>query len=418
MREDFPVGHPDFGRLTVCQCRQGEVSEEVAKRLYELSNLDALSHLTFETFQPRGKPDLEGWEADSVESAFNYANRYAQSLEGWLLLEGKYGCGKTHLAAAIANQVATFGVPTIFLTAPDLLDWLRYAYQSQEVTFEERFEEIRNVKLLILDDFGTHNATEWAQEKIFQILNFRYINKLSTVITTNVPLELVEGRIRSRLQHSDYVHRYYIKSPDFRRSVHEAENLDLSSLAIHKRKTFDNFSLRSNEGLTNEQQQSLNNALMTANDYAKDPEGWLLLSGTYSSGKTHLAAAIANYRAAMGDIPLFVEVSDLFTHLRSTFGASSTSSYDRRFEEVKTARLLILDDLVTQHMTPWVRENIYKLINYRYNTELPTVITTTETAKEMDARLLSRLQDERLCIRCAITAPSFRGKGQAKRKKR
>ena len=50
---------------------------------------------------------------------------------------------------------------------------------------EQRFEEIRNAGLLILDDFGTQNATPWAQEKLFQIINFRYINKLPTVITTS-----------------------------------------------------------------------------------------------------------------------------------------------------------------------------------------------------------------------------------------
>ena len=52
---------------------------------------------------------------------------------------------------------------TIFLTVPDLLDWLRYSYDSSDTTFEQRFEEIRNVRLLVLDDLGTQNATAWAQ---------------------------------------------------------------------------------------------------------------------------------------------------------------------------------------------------------------------------------------------------------------
>jgi hypothetical protein len=60
-------------------------------------------------------------------------------------------------------------------------------------------------------------------------------------------------------------------------------------------------------------------------------------------------------------------------------------------------------------MTPWVREKLYQLFNYRYITELPTVITTAELRDEMDPRLLSRMQDARLCAICAITAPSYRG---------
>jgi DNA replication protein DnaC len=68
-----------------------------------MSNLDELSYLTFENFQPRGMIGLSPRQADSLEMAYNHAHQYAQSLKGWLLLQGGYGCGKTHLAAAIAN---------------------------------------------------------------------------------------------------------------------------------------------------------------------------------------------------------------------------------------------------------------------------------------------------------------------------
>jgi DNA replication protein DnaC len=49
------------------------------------------------------------------------------------------------------------------------------------------------------------------------------------------------------------------------------------------------------------------------------------------------------------------------------------------------------------------------LFNYRYSAELPTVITTADYVKDVDARLLSRMEDKRLCEIRAITAPSFRG---------
>jgi DNA replication protein DnaC len=63
-------------------------------------------------------------------------------------------------------------------------------------------------------------------------------------------------------------------------------------------------------------------------------------------------------------------------------------SLDRRFEEVRTTHLLILDDLGTQSATPWAREKLYQLFNYRYNAELPTVITTSSTAEEIDPSLI------------------------------
>ena len=78
---------------------------------------------------------------------------------------GETGCGKTHLAAAIANYAVESGIPTLFITVPDMLDSLRFSYNNPDTTFEQRFEEIRTAPLLILDDFGTENATPWAQEK-------------------------------------------------------------------------------------------------------------------------------------------------------------------------------------------------------------------------------------------------------------
>jgi DNA replication protein DnaC len=85
-------------------------------------------------------------------------------------------------------------------------------------------------------------------------------------------------------------------------------------------------------------------------------------------------------------------------------------SYDRRFDEIRTAPLLILDDLGTQSMTPWVKEKLYQLFNHRYNAQLPTVITTSDLLDDMDDRIRSRMLDTRLCKNYGFTAPAFTGK--------
>ena len=419
-RQDVDVTHPDFGKLTVCSCRQGDIDARRHQHLFAMSNLDELRHLTFDNFQARGRVGLRAAQADSLEYAYNQARHFAQHAQGWLLLSGGYGCGKTHLAAAIANFVVDLGIPTLFLTVPDLLDALRFAYDDPESTFEKRFDEIRSAPLLIMDDFGTQNATEWAQEKLFQILNFRYINKLPVVITTNLLLDEIEPRIRSRLEDPDMVTRVNIISPDYRRPAHDSLGYSKlsSSMDFLHNLTFATFSLRENEKLHSDHSKSLSKAFDTAREFAENPDGWLVLTGPYGCGKTHLAAAIANFRADKGYLPMFVVVPDLLDHLRSTFGPRSTISLDRRFEDVRKAPLLILDDLGTQNMTPWVREKLYQLFNYRYNAELATVITTPEFRDDMDPRILSRMQDARLCTICAITAPSFRGTPRARRKKR
>jgi DNA replication protein DnaC len=104
-----------------------------------------------------------------------------------------------------------------------------------------------------------------------------------------------------------------------------------------------------------------------------------------------------------------VSVPDLLDHLRATFSPTSPVSLDRRFDEIRTTRLLILDDLGTQSATPWAREKLYQLFNYRYSAELPTVITTANTEEQLDPRLYSRMQDERLCKVVVIPVPAYRG---------
>jgi DNA replication protein DnaC len=417
LRSDVPVGHPNFGRLEVCVCRQRDVSQQVRERLYSLSRLDELKGLTFDTFHPRGQVGLGEMQANSLEMAFNQAHHYAKSLNGWLLLQGGFGCGKTHLAAAIANFAVGMGVPTLFLTVPDLLDMLRFSYDSEDTTFEQRFNEIRNASLLVLDDFGTQNATGWAQEKLFQILNYRYINKLALVITTNLSLDEIEARVRSRLADPELVSVVRINAPDFRRPNDDTGHPELSSLDLMANKTFGSFEDRTVEGLQADETKSLQKALKAAHNYAEKPKGWLVFMGGYGSGKTHLAAAIANYRAGLGDPPLFIMVPDLLDHLRATFSPHSNVAFDRRFDEIRTAPLLVLDDLGTQSMTPWVREKLYQLFNYRYNRELTTVITTADSMDEMDARIRSRLLDGKLCTIYALNVPSYHGSRARKAKR-
>jgi DNA replication protein DnaC len=389
----------------------------VREHLYSLSHLDELKGLTFESFRPRGQIGIGEKQANSLEMAFNQANHYARNLNGWLLLQGGYGCGKTHLAAAIANFAVEMGVPTLFLTVPDLLDMLRFSYDSEDTTFESRFNEIRNASLLILDDFGTQNATGWAQEKLFQIINYRYINKLPLVITTNLNLEDIDARFRSRLSDRELVTDVRINAPDYRRPLDDTGHPELSSLALMGSKTFGTFEDRTQEGLPSDESKSIQKALKAAHAFAEKPKGWLILMGGYGSGKTHLAAAIANYRAGLGEPPLFIMVPDLLDHLRATFSPNSNIAFDKRFDDIRTTPLLVLDDLGTQSMTPWVREKLYQLFNYRYNRELPTVITTADSMNEMDARIRSRLLDGKLCTIYVMNVPSYHGNRGKKTKK-
>jgi DNA replication protein DnaC len=412
VRAHVPVDHRDFGKLVPCTCRMDELAQQRVSTLRALSELDVLERMTFETFAPEGHglpPDKRA----NLRWAYDEALAFAQDPEGWLVLKGGYGCGKTHLAAAIANFCVERGRPVLFITVPDLLDHLRATFAPSDrdeysLPFEARFRDIRTAAVLILDDLGTESATPWAREKLYQVFNYRYNAQLATVITTNHDLEDIPLRIRSRIVDPDLTKVVSITAPDYRRSGVAQDQSELSSLHLHREQRFESFDLRQGE-LTGEERTSLQEAYDKARAFAEDPRDWLLFTGTYGCGKTHLAAAIANYRAAQGHPALFVVVPDLLDHLRATFNPTSAVSFDKRFEEVRRTPLLILDDLGTESATPWAREKLYQIFDYRYNARLPTVITTAGKVDEIDPRLATRMLDVSRCTPAPILASPYRG---------
>ncbi|MEW5958841.1 MAG: ATP-binding protein [Chloroflexota bacterium] len=406
LRRDVPVGHPDFGKPVPCDCRLADQEANRARRLRAISNLDTMARFTFDNFVPDGFA-LTKEQQHSLRRAYETAKTFAARPKGWLILLGGYGCGKTHLAAAIANQVVSRGEPAIFVVVPDLLDHLRATYSPySEVAYDQRFEEIRASSLLILDDLGAHSATPWAQEKLFQLFNYRYNAQLPTVVTSNHKLEEIDIRIRSRLNDQELAQIIPITAHDFRGSGVNGVT-ELSSLTLHTDQTFDSFDLREHE-LDREKAENLKRAVTVARDFAAKPRDWLAISGTYGCGKTHLAAAIANEVTNRGESALFVVVPDLLDHLRATFNPNSLTPYDKRFDEIRKAPLLVLDDLGTESATPWAEEKLYQLFNYRYNARLPTVITMAQEV-DLKPRLKSLIMDVGRCTPFVILVPSYRG---------
>ncbi len=405
---EVPPGHPNFGRAVPCDCRREEIEARRMAGLRGASQLATLEDQTFEAFKPDGIGLTED-KRRNLQHAYGRCLEFAQDPQGWILLRGGYGCGKTHLAAAIANFQLAQGKPAILVTVPDLLDYLRSAFAPDSAMgFDERFQQIRSASLLILDDFGTESGTPWAQEKLFQILNYRYNGRLPTVITTNYELEEIELRIRSRLVDPSLVHVLAIIAPDYRLAGVEQEQSDLSSLSLHYEQLFSTLDLRENE-LPRPERENLKRAIEKAYEYAELPKDWLVFTGAHGCGKTHLAAAIANHWRFQGHPVLFVGVPDLLDDLRATFSPSSPVSYSKRFREVRSARFLILDDLGVESATNWAREKLYQLFDYRYNARLPTVITTASLIEGLDARLASRMLDPTHCTIFGILAPSYRG---------
>jgi DNA replication protein DnaC len=404
---DVPVGDPKYGKLNRCQNNPVEFDSGRQERLRHIGNLDVHKGKSFENFITN--PPGSEYTSSIIES-LNYALRsavgFAESPKGWLVLEGTYGCGKTHLAVAIGNtRVEQFGDEVLFMTAPDLLDFLRTTFgANSEITYDESFNRIRNMPILILDDLGVENPSGWAKEKLFQLLNYRYSAELPTVITTNVELEELDPRLSSRMMESQIVSHLKILAPDYRPSIAKRSDLIFSQLNLYEHMTFETFDVQSQYP---DEQENLKNVSNYAYAFTQRPQGWIAFTGIFGAGKTHLAASISNELHSRGHQVMFTTVPELMDYMRVTFDPNTNVRFDKRFQEIKDAPILVLDDLSLESATSWAKEKLFQIIDHRYIKKMPTIFTTAIKSAELDPRLKTRLTDTRLCEIIAIKAPSY-----------
>ncbi len=402
-------GEPDFSQVVPCRCRREQLQWEKRQYIQKYSNLGFLSRLTFDSLSPEGKKD-DAVSRECFTRAYQVAKAFADNPQGWLLLFGPGGCGKTHLACAIANHRLNQGQSAFYIGVADLMDHLRSAFSpTSDITYDELFEHVKNTPLLVLDDLGTGGATSWAKEKLEQLLNHRFNARLATVITTDVPMEKLDERLRGHFGDNEFCQVCIVEQKS------SLERLGKLPPGLLRNMIFDNFDYK-RLNLSLEQRQNLQQAFNLAVDFARNPEGWLVLQGVNGCGKTHLAASIANYRSSQGKPTFFVVVPELLDHLRSTFSPESKVPYDEFFEQIKQTPLLILDDFGEQSATSWAQEKLYQLINYRYNGRLPMVVTTCLSLDEIEMRISSRMVDPMLSLVFNIIAPDYRGDVKASRR--
>lgn len=173
---------------------------------------------TFDSFTP-----VKGQEA-AYNACKTFAEQFGQrdSITEGLLLVGSVGSGKTHLAAAIANKILdnwdideneaasvvggfvlgeakTFGATVKFSTVISLLEEIRGSFGNAEADSHGIIKAHKRAGVLILDDLGAEKPTDWAIERLFEIIDHRYNELLPTVITTNLQPKLLKTVVGERI---------------------------------------------------------------------------------------------------------------------------------------------------------------------------------------------------------------------------
>ena len=179
-----------------CACARADFAARRAERSKSASNLTPeMAGMTFASYDQT---------RDSIAYAAAWNFLHDPSAPPFLLLEGTYGSGKTHLMSAIAHEALTLGHQPLFTVVPKLMDWFKAAFgqkheKAEADTFAQRFADICEVDILLLDDLGAEKSSEWTQERLYMLINDRYAANRRTVFSTNCTLDEFERRIGSRL---------------------------------------------------------------------------------------------------------------------------------------------------------------------------------------------------------------------------
>lgn len=155
----------------------------------------------------------------SYNKVLEYLKKYHDG--SWLFMYGNYGTGKTHLAIAgmkkvcyeIAKKTAkeykefplsiirgkTIMNPVYFVKTPELLEEIKSAYEYDDVLENDVIGKYKHKQFLVVDDLGSEKPSDWQQEKIYSILDYRYSKLLPTIITTNCSMNELIERIGQRV---------------------------------------------------------------------------------------------------------------------------------------------------------------------------------------------------------------------------
>lgn len=374
LRVELPATHPNFGKPVPCECTL--VRAQIARRA-EIAKWSRAQELrrrgyTFEAFMPNGAnlPSNHP-RARTVAVAFTMAKTFAEKPEGFLVFQGYNGCGKTHLAGAIIDYLHrhTPDTQSVFFTAAEALAFLRAGMNDEVMNYQRRLELLRGCQLLVLDDFGAEAYTDWGREQLFLIIDSRYFGEQPTIITTNLTIrdiERIDLRLGSRLTDMKLSKFVTINAPDFRQGKEHAEQ-GKSLLP-----TYDEMRFNTYKADTANRKQ----ILAQVQEYADAPRhGWLMFLGQPLTGKTHLAAAVAHYRQAMGDVVIFTTLVELLNDLRQSMNVSKERS-QAVLDVYSNVQFLVIDGVSEAILREWGVEQVVMLMKRRRN--MPTVLTAID----------------------------------------
>jgi DNA replication protein DnaC len=179
-----PDGAP--GKVAVpCDCGMQQRSERAIERARIPKRYE---HCDFESYSTdvATTPHQTGSLKNGKVLAQGFVREYPGTAEKGLLLMGPSGVGKTHLAVAALKELIRRGHVGLFCDYRELLKEIQASYNpASDSTEMAILEPIRTVEILVLDDLGASKPSDWVRDIVGVVLNARYNERRTTIITTN-----------------------------------------------------------------------------------------------------------------------------------------------------------------------------------------------------------------------------------------
>lgn len=204
----------EYTRECSCGIRKRQILE---KRLRFANIPEAFKKMRLNTFSRniyRNPESLRIIEIDckAVDWWFDNIERMKAEGKGLYLYSNCKGNGKTRMVASIANElVCEHGMNVKFATSIQIINEIKASWDKNDKTTENQLlNDLSTVEVLIIDDFGIESVKDWISEKIYQIINQRYINNLITIYTSNLAVDELtyDDRIVNRIVEKSYMLRF------------------------------------------------------------------------------------------------------------------------------------------------------------------------------------------------------------------
>ena len=185
----LPVNVDGNLNFTYKPCKYKEAMDKKNKHLDNVKFFNTPLYVKEASLDSIYKTDKNRFKV--INYLMDFLDEYEEKKEGkGLYLHGNFGCGKTYLIAAIFNELAKSGNKSSIIFWPEFLRQVFYD------DFKDKFEYVKKVPLLLIDDIGAEGLTAWNRDEILcPLLQYRMDNNLTTFFTSNLNMNELESHL-------------------------------------------------------------------------------------------------------------------------------------------------------------------------------------------------------------------------------